>query len=1328
MRYWVWVAMTMVVGGLAAAQNVIGIWHEPKIAEQSGHADPKFLAQLLRRHNFSVRLLSTEDLANPKVLTPQKVALVILPYGAFFPAEAVDNFRRYLKAGGRFISLGGYAFDETRDMGHGRRDTKREGEAPAEPKWEKLAHEKVQIVVTQNRIRIAIPKDAPVDWHRARAFLNLRSSWRYLLTGKVRTDGIQNGHGTYLAAEYYDANGNRIAFQQTQIVQRTDGWRELGVVLKIPDNTAKVAINAIVHGHGAAEFTDISVKPVINARWGDARDWMHIDPDQFAIFDPSFRIDGTAVLEWNTGHGTRDKGNSVVVKTREPMKGYAAVGLIGSNDPVNPKAWARLVPVLIARDQFGRYLGPAFSVLHHFAGPYAGSSWAFCGIESHDLTRLPEFQKVLVHVIRQLLDGVYLHSLQPSLWCYRVGEKAQVSVKVRNDGVAPKTVTVRVEIAPMPKPLKMGKSIVLGERTVTISPKEQTTVTMDWEIPKGAAPLYAIRAVLRHGSAGASPSQKRLHAYTHARSDEVWSGFCVWDEKVLRQALPIEWRDNTLCEWDEERRQWQPRFWLGTNQTGVMFAPEATWENPLQWEFEFALMRQMGLSILRVLHISHFAGDLEKPTENFWRRYDALVLMAHRHGLILMPTLHEWMSVSVDDETLRRQCAFVRLVGSRYKNARRILWDIENEAWVEIRDHPDLRRMFNEWLKERYGDEAKLQSAWGEPVKFGAIPFAPHQPRGWNDLKFRDIQHFRCWLIKRWVKANVQALRESGAKQPVTDEIDWKVSGDHYEASQWLTFTNLHYYGSRSPEAIATTLKFYERIHRGQGLAVGEFGARDHPSFRFGGWGYGTSDEVIRHFLNLPLLTYALGGTMALNWDWKDMEACIFPWGLVHQHGIFATNGTGDAGRGTKVWKVEAALKTAGKTMVAVAKLLERCNVPTAEGSWVALVVPDEHLLGAEGEFGFSGTGPRGRISAAVFRAIEAMLRLKVHFRIVREWELTTNDEKFNYEIAVFPVPFVWRDETFEAVKRFVEKGGIAIITGDFTFDPDRKRTQVQRLKTLLGFDFISGISSPFDLDAMPTVRCVATDDQFELTEWQGKPCVRMGRGTRDGGRVLAMTEKGEPLVVARKVGEGLVVFCADAPEFRSVDETMRLYKAMLKRATELKGMKPERIEWVLGRRLEFGAETHLLMFLERLTFVVANPIEKVQHAHFWGRLSVPSRSVGVLRTGTHGEAEAALFVGDFWGVGPGYRTQLLAKAEGLTMLVGKPPSAWIGRPPMFFIPLQPGEIQIRCESQKVKVTVCDLLTGKVLLSQRVEAKGGWLKFKVPPELVLTQWRIANGE
>jgi hypothetical protein len=842
----------------------------------------------------------------------------------------------------------------------------------------------------------------------------------------------------------------------------------------------------------------------------------------------------------------------------------------------------------------------------------------------------------------------------------------------------------------------MGKFIVLGERTVTLSPKEQTTVMMEWEIPRGAAPLYAIRATLVRPSL-----------------DEVWSGFCVWDEKVLRQALPIEWRGNALHGWDEEQNWWRPRFWLGTNQTGVMFAPEATWENPLQWEFEFALMRRMGLGILRVLHISHFAGDLEKPTESFWRRYDALVLMAHRHGLVLMPCLHDWMGVSVSDETLRKQCAFVRLVGARYKDAPRILWDIENEAWVEFRDHPDLHRLFNDWLRNRYGSDEKLRQAWGENVKLGKVRYAEHKPRGWDDLKFRDLQHFRRWLVERWVKANVQALRESGAKQPVTDEIDWKVSGDHYEASRWLTFTNLHYYGNRSPEAIATTLKFHERLHRRQGLAVGEFGARNHPSFRFGGWGYGTSEEVIRHFLNLPLLTYALGGTMALNWDWKDMEACIFPWGLVHQHGIFAsmtnvpmTNETmtNEAMTdGTKAWQVEGTVKVSGKVMAALARLLERwAFLPeTTDEAKMALVIPDEHLLGAEGGIRFSGLGPAGQISAAVFRAIEALLRLKVAFRIVREWEITAGDRKLDDEVAIFPIPFVWRDDTFAAVKQFVANGGIAIITGDFTFDLDRKRTKTERLKELLGFSSVDGIPSPFALATTPFIRCLTVDKGLALTEWQAKPCARMeGDGV---GQVLAVTEQGEPVIVARRLGKGLAVFCADAPELRDIEETMRLYEALLR--------------WV-GVKVA-GKERLIALDDGRSVFVAANPSERFEAMEINAdgkrlRFTVPPKGTAMLAV--KGEEQGAIFAGALeFNEGGNWRP--LAQSDGLVLLWRTAKMAWL-------IPMQTGDLRLHWLHPKARVTVCDLLTGKVLRRFTVRASANTLHLTVPPDLVFAEWRL----
>ncbi len=1310
-----WVVILLLFVNLGFGQGVVGVWHDPSLPHQTGHADPHRLLTLLKRHQIPVRRLSLDDLANPQVLNPERIAVVLLPYGAFFPDEAIDNFRRYLKAGGRFVSLGGYAFDEIYPS----------NSVPSDKnlRWEKVAHQSVRVSASSHRVQVAVPANAPVDFHRARAVVSLRLESTYMLTGKIRTKGIVDGHGAYFAVEYYDGQGNRIAFQQTQPVQRTEGWQEVGVFLRVPKGTEQATLSCIVHGRGEAEFANWRLQRIVNTRWGEARDWLHIHPDQIAVFDPSFRIDGATTLEIMGSQQTVKRGNPSPSRwtLEEPLKGYAAVALVGENNPVFPKSWAQFVPVLIARDRYGRYLGPAFSVLRHFAGPYAGSSWAFCGVESHDLTESPAFQTVLVSVLRHLLWGVYLHSLQPSLWCYRKGETATFSVKVRNSGVAPQTVTVRLRLFPMPKLLQMDKAIFVGERTVSLSPGEQQTITMQWRVPNDATALYALQASL--GMCEAHPCLlPSLH--------EVWSGVCVWDEEVLHQATPIAWKSNALCEWDEEEKVWKPRFWFGTNQTGVMFSPEATWENPLQWEWEFALMRQMGLRVLRVLHISPFAGDLEKPSETFWRRYDALVLMSHRHGLVLMPTLHEWMNVSLDDETLRKQGAFVRQVGARYREAPRIVWDIENEAWVDFRDHPDLHRLFNEWLRERYGSDERLQAAWKDKVRLGEVRYTRYEPRSWDDLRFWDLQHFRRWLVARWVRANVQALRESGAQQPVTDEIDWKVVGDHYEAAQWLTFTNLHYYGDRNPAAIATYLKFHERLLRGHGLSVGEFGARDHPSFRFGGWGYATTDEVIRHFVNLPLLTLALGGAIVLNWDWKDMESCIFPWGLVHQHGIYAK-------RQGNLWQVEAALKASGKTFAALARFFKRTQwdreFPSfwTGGRSMLVVLPDEHLLGAEGEVRWSGLGPAGRISAAVFRSLEALMRLKVSFSVVREWELKETLAQ-RPTLVIFPIPFVWRDETFAAVQQFVADGGVVLITGDFTFDLDRQRTKTERLKTLLGADFVDGLLSPLALEHQPAVRCIAVDDHFALTEWQGKPCVRVKRRGRE--HVLAMTEKGDPVVVAQKVGKGLVIFSADAPELRSVDETVRLYKALLLSALQLAGTKPETINRLRSQWLTFGKEADLLTFMTAngsggWFFVVANPARYFTQAHLeteWGdcsRLNVPPYSSAFLKTGPHSEAEAALLARDFWGIGLGYKVKLLVTSAPYLFLWGE---SWIGTAPMGFIPLQLGSLQLRVEQPTVTVTVRDLVTGKVLQREQVKVVSGVLTLHVPPELVLSEWQIED--
>ena len=74
-------------------------------------ASPDYLARLLEAASFSTAFLNSEQLADARSLSREQFDVLVLPYGASFPVGAADNFRKFLRDGGKFFSTGGYAFD-----------------------------------------------------------------------------------------------------------------------------------------------------------------------------------------------------------------------------------------------------------------------------------------------------------------------------------------------------------------------------------------------------------------------------------------------------------------------------------------------------------------------------------------------------------------------------------------------------------------------------------------------------------------------------------------------------------------------------------------------------------------------------------------------------------------------------------------------------------------------------------------------------------------------------------------------------------------------------------------------------------------------------------------------------------------------------------------------------------------------------------------------------------------------------------------------------------------------------------------------------------------
>jgi hypothetical protein len=77
-----------------------------------GNANPEVLAKGIRRHGFGVTMLKPGHLSDPSVLSTANFDCLVMPYGPSDPAAAAETIIDYLKSGGSFLSVGGYAFDK----------------------------------------------------------------------------------------------------------------------------------------------------------------------------------------------------------------------------------------------------------------------------------------------------------------------------------------------------------------------------------------------------------------------------------------------------------------------------------------------------------------------------------------------------------------------------------------------------------------------------------------------------------------------------------------------------------------------------------------------------------------------------------------------------------------------------------------------------------------------------------------------------------------------------------------------------------------------------------------------------------------------------------------------------------------------------------------------------------------------------------------------------------------------------------------------------------------------------------------------------------------
>ena len=316
-----------------AAEVVRVAIYKDDIPACGGAASPDYLARLLEAPAFSTAFLNSEQLADARSLTRERFDVLVLPYGASFPVRAADNFRKFLRDGGKFFSTGGYAFDNLLER------TAAGWQPPAPP---------------------PPPESEHVVWHYEIPAAQLRGKGRLTFSGFLKAAKVEGPGMAYFAVYQFAADGSIVQWIDFAKVTGTHDWEQFSHRFNVRSNTARVDFQAgLYRCSGTAWFDDVRLedqegRPILTDGFEEefnpdvraTNHWWRSDA-RFCVVQSETRHSGQRALQaklnfhltqperLNTRHGLPADGLEVA-----PTQ----LGVFDADYRLQRTAWARAAP------------------------------------------------------------------------------------------------------------------------------------------------------------------------------------------------------------------------------------------------------------------------------------------------------------------------------------------------------------------------------------------------------------------------------------------------------------------------------------------------------------------------------------------------------------------------------------------------------------------------------------------------------------------------------------------------------------------------------------------------------------------------------------------------------------------------------------------------------------------------------------------------------------------------------------------------------------------------------------------------------------------------
>ncbi|MGC8668669.1 MAG: hypothetical protein ACP5VE_11200 [Chthonomonadales bacterium] len=920
----------------------------------------------LGKEGISVTPLDAAQLADGSAFNIEHFNLLIVPTGPVFPVEARQTLLAFLKAGGDLWTCGGYAFDRPVVREDGRwvfqesvtqhamaaaRDIRRSlvpngNFARGLDGWQMGSPDACRITDEGPRPGIwagEVRQDVPGGGARWTYRLDVQPGRRYLVGAVARADRVEGPGFGFLAVYQFNAAGALVKWQDFAHLTGTSmRWNRFEAIIDTAPDAARVEFQAgLYRAKGLFRFTEVTCAAVpreitINAHYGVPEDGLRIEPDQLTLFSPDQPLRGVSLVP------AQGSGIAKDCKSSGLVEGYEATAQLRQSG-----RWRPLVNVL---DEYGRFAGTAGSMVYWREGPFKGGTWVLFGVTNRDLFGGQQGEQLLRQIGRLLATGVHLEAVTVGEATYRQGEAARIVVRCINRSQAPRLVRLKMRLVGRGA-IGISRELACFQRDLNLAPLHDAQEEFEWNVPAGAPDFVQVSASVH--SPGASGGSGSL-------LDASDTGFCVYSPSVLAGGTRVHFRGNAFYLGASR----VPQILFGTDTYANMFLSPS--EDPLTWFHDLSLMRDYGL---RVFENLQYTPPDYRFTQKQWRQIDGVVQLAQRFGLVYMAGLLVGHDVAVDEDTLRRQAAFCAEFARRYRDVPGLIYYLNGDFQLHLKDTPELRRLWNAFLVERYRSDGALRAAWGaaaprEPL--GSIPPAGYSARSWHDQRARDTADFEVYLVRRWVGALTAAIRAVDPIHPITAEYYQRPFGgtDLRLTMDGMDVANIGYFDAPGLDLarLAATLRWNDMSFAGKGINIGEFGVKTHDAWlpERGASGYHIRRTPLQQqelFWWMVHAALAYGAGKIQNWCWADDPDSVFPWGIAWNNPL----------RPKPVLKLYRNLSV----LAAVAGVVK----PRAD---VVFVLPDAFRLGA----------PQDAAWSALMNAIQCMLALGVPFEIADQKDI----------------------------------------------------------------------------------------------------------------------------------------------------------------------------------------------------------------------------------------------------------------------------------------------------------------------------------------------------